>query len=181
MNDDMSPSVAEPYRLIVIGTEGFIGSAVCRHLRRLGMPVLGTVFARSPGKNEIILDVTKSEGFSRLPKGVPVVNASGILNQRAPPSLMRRVHVDGMKNIVNWGESAECPHIIQLSSVSVYGNATVGVSRREETTRRRTMNPLLASLPYGRTKARAEKMLENPACPIRPLACRRYTVRVTGS
>ena len=165
MNDDMSPSVAESHRLIVLGAEGFIGSAMCRYLRRQGIPVLGTVFARPPREDEITLDVTNLGDFSRLPRGVPVVNASGILDQRAPPALMRRVHVGGMSNIIGWGRNTGCSHIIQLSSVSVYGNATVGVGRREETTRRRTMNPLLASLPYGRTKARAEKMLEKSGLP----------------
>ncbi|MDF1567355.1 MAG: NAD(P)-dependent oxidoreductase [Spirochaetaceae bacterium] len=160
MNDDMSPSVAEFHRLIVLGAEGFIGSAVCGYFRHLGIPVLGTVFARPPREDEITLDVTGTEEFFRLPPGVPVVNATGILDQRAPPALMRRVHVGGMSNIIGWGRNTGCPHIIQLSSVSVYGNATVGVGRREKTTRRRTVNPLLASLPYGRTKARAEKMLE---------------------
>jgi nucleoside-diphosphate-sugar epimerase len=165
MKDDMSPSVAESHRLIVLGAEGFIGSAVCRHLRRQGIPVLGTVYARPPRLDEISLDVTGSKGFSRLPRGIPVVNASGILDQRAPPALMRRVHVGGMSNIIGWAGNTGCPHIIQLSSVSVYGNATVGIGRREKTTRRRTVNPLLASLPYGRTKARAEKMLEESGLP----------------
>jgi nucleoside-diphosphate-sugar epimerase len=165
MSDDISPNVAEPPHLIVLGAEGFIGSSVCRHFRRTGISTLGTVFARAPGNNEITLDVTRKEDFSRLPPGIPVVNASGILDQSAPPALMRRVHVEGMRNIIAWGRNTGCPHIVQLSSVSVYGNATVGVDRREMTTRRRTVNPLLASLPYGRTKARAEKLLEKSGLP----------------
>jgi nucleoside-diphosphate-sugar epimerase len=71
-----------------------------------------------------------------------------------------------MENLIDFCGRGDCPHVIQMSSVAVYGNATVGTGRDESSTPRRDGgNPLTASLPYGRTKARAEAILEASGLP----------------
>lgn len=151
--------------LIIVGADGFIGSAIDKHFRDTGWNVLAAVFQRSPRAGEIRLDVTNPADFTQLPPGIPIINAAGLPDQGSSASLMRKVHVGGMRNLISWARLSNCPHIIHLSSIAVYGNATVGTGRSEATTRRRTWNPINASLPYGRTKARAEALLEKSGLP----------------
>ena len=151
--------------VILIGADGFIGAAACEYLRSAGWTVHPTVFRRPPQHGEIALNVTAAGDFDALPSGLPVVNCAGLPDQSVSASLMRRVHVGGMRNLCAWAARHASPHLIQISSVSVYGNATVGTGRSERNTSRRTWNPLLASLPYGRTKARAEVRLERSGVP----------------
>jgi nucleoside-diphosphate-sugar epimerase len=165
MKNGISPDVREKRRLILIGADGFIGSSMDRYFRDSGWQVHSTVFSRSPERGEVRLDVTDPGAFDGLPAGVPVVNASGLPDQQSSAGLMRLVHVGGMRNLTAWARRTGCPHIVHLSSVAVYGNATVGTGRTEAATRRRKWNPLFASLPYGRTKARAEAVLEHSGVP----------------
>ncbi len=160
MNNGSRPIAAKKRAIIVVGADGFIGTSINRHFLESGWTVHSTVFTRSPKDGELRLDVTVPEDFNQLPSAIPIINAAGLPDQAASASLMRKVHVGGMRNLVAWARRAACPHIVHLSSISVYGNATVGTGRTESATRRRGWNPLLASLPYGRTKARAEAILE---------------------
>ena len=164
MNKDIRPDVAPSSGLILIGADGSLGSAALSGLKNAGWNVVPTVFVRPPGPNELFLDVTRPETFEALPAGLPVVNCAGLPDQKAPAKLMRAVHVDGMRNLLRWAESSFCPHLIQISSVAVYGNATVGTGRREDT-RCPRWNPLLSPLVYGRTKARAEVLLKRSRVP----------------
>jgi len=161
----MQNSAERNNSVIIIGADGFIGSSINTYLKKSGWNVISAVFRRNPVEDEIRLDVCSYEDFRSLPRGVPLINTAGIPDQSSRASLMRRVHVTGMKNIVNWARKANCPHIIHISSVSVYGNATVGTGRSEKNTPRRGWNPLNAPIAYGRTKARAEIILEKSGLP----------------
>ena len=165
MNNGMDPNAANGRSVILIGADGFIGTEIHRHLASTGWNVLSCVYARRPRADERRLDVTRADDFRSLPEGMPVVNAAGLPDQSVATRLMRKVHVRGMRNLTEWAVRTQCPHIVQMSSVSVYGNATVGIGRSEDATKRRTWNPLSASLPYGRTKARAEAVLERSGTP----------------
>ena len=158
-------SMSKLRALIIIGADGFIGSFLDRHFRQTGWMVHAAVFNRPPRDGEIRLDVTCPADFDPLPTGLPLINASGLPDQGASADLMRKVHVGGMRNLISWARRTDSPHILHLSSISVYGNATVGTGRTEAATRRREWNPLTASLPYGRTKARAEALLERSGLP----------------
>ncbi len=153
-------SMKNDNRLIIIGADGFIGSSITNYFRQSGWNIYATVFNRSPSKGESTLNITSPENFNSLPRGIPIINTAGLPDQSAPASLMRKVHVQGMKNLLSWARRTDCPHLIQLSSISVYGNATVGTGRTEAATPRRGWNPVNAPLAYGRTKARAEALLE---------------------
>lgn len=159
-------SMKKDNRLIIIGADGFIGSSITNYFRKSGWNVFATVFNRPPLAGETTLDITSSEGFNSLPRGIPLINTAGLPDQSAPASLMRKVHVTGMKNLLSWAQRTDCPHLIHLSSISVYGNATVGTGRTEADTPRRGWNPAMASLAYGRTKARAEALLEKSRVPF---------------
>ncbi|RKX95114.1 MAG: hypothetical protein DRZ90_10795 [Spirochaetes bacterium] len=159
-------SMKNDNRLIIIGADGFIGSSITSYFRQSGWNIHATVFNRPPSEEEFTLDITSPEDFNSLPRGIPLINTAGLPDQSAPASLMRKVQVGGMKNLVNWALKANCPHLIQLSSISVYGNATVGIGRTEAATLRRGWNPITAALAYGRTKARAEALLEKSGIPF---------------
>ena len=165
MRNGICPDAGRIRLVVLIGADGFIGSVTATHLRQAGWNVLSAVYRRPPTAREVFLDVTDPESFTPLSKALEsqdfcIVNASGLPDQSLPAKLMRAVHVRGMKNITAWAAGLNCRHIVQLSSIAVYGNAVVGTGRREAATRRIRWNPLLASLPYGRTKARAEAVLE---------------------
>ena len=165
MKDGICPDAGRNRPVVLIGADGFIGSTMAAHLRQAGWNVLPAVYRRPPGPEEFFLDVTDPDSFAALSGALDeeefaVVNASGLPDQTCSAKLMRAVHVRGMKNIITWAVGRNCRHIVQLSSISVYGNAVVGIDRRETNTRRVLWNPLLASLPYGRTKARGEAVLE---------------------
>lgn len=170
MKKGISPGAGEESDVILIGADGFIGSSILSHLRNTGRNVTPTVFQRTPVGKEVFLDVTRPGDFSNLDSipasgNVTIINASGLPDQTASANLMRRVHVEGMKNILRWAAGQSDIRIIQLSSVAVYGIATTGTGRTEAATRRRLWNPLLSPLPYGRTKARAEALLEKSGIP----------------
>jgi len=165
MKNGEVPSAGKQKGIIIIGADGFIGSSINAYLKQSGWNVFPTVFDKEPADGELKLDVGSYEDFKSLPRGIPLINTAGLPDQSAPASLMRRVHVRGMKNLVNWARSTACPHIIHTSSVSVYGNATIGTGRTENSTPRRKWNPLTAPIPYGRTKARGEAILEKSGLP----------------
>ncbi len=165
MKKGICPDTNKKRPVILIGADGFIGSAMHSCLKEAGWSLIPTVFRRRPKEDEIFLDVTDRTNFGLLTdvigdRDCSVVNVSGLPGQKHPAKLMRAVHVQGMKNITTWARRNSCRHLIQLSSISVYGNATTGTGRTEEKTRRVVWNPILGSLTYGRTKARAEVILE---------------------
>ena len=82
MNNGISPDAGYTNEVVLIGADGFIGSSVLKHLRHAGWTVHPTVYRRSPEGNEIFLDVTDVSGFDRLPEGLPIVNASGLPDQK---------------------------------------------------------------------------------------------------
>ena len=156
------------YCCIVIGADGFIGSYIKKFLIQSGRNVLGTVYNRKPEENsEIFLDMTNKKSFEVLPEGIPVINASGTVDQSLPASVIYRINTGGVKNIVEWAQKADVPHLVHLSSVGVYGNSVTGENITEDTPIR-THWPL-SPFPYGRSKARAEKILQKSGVPYTAL------------
>lgn len=151
-------------RLLITGADGFIGRVLARGLLEQGHEIIGTVFWSTPGEEQIHLDVTDPRGFARLPRGGvdAVINAVGVVDQRAPSRQVFAVNADGARRLAGWALESGCEHFVQLSSIAVYGVRANGVDRCEATTPR--YDGRLA-IPYGRSKARAERHLIESGVP----------------
>jgi nucleoside-diphosphate-sugar epimerase len=130
-------------------------------LRASGHAVLGTVYARAPGSEELRLDLAR-DALSALPPADVLVNAVGEVSPRASFKHVFAANVTVVERLVEWARERRVSHFIQLSSVAVYGAKVVGEGRREDTQRygRRL------GLPYMRTKARAEEIVESSGLPF---------------
>jgi nucleoside-diphosphate-sugar epimerase len=156
-------------RVLVTGADGFVGSHVSSELAAAGHEVIGTTFVRAPGENELRLDLTAPHSLASLPKVDVVVHAAGVVDAGAGVHQMRRVNVDGTRHLVTWARDQRVSHFVHLSSVAVYGPLTMGEGRGEQTAR---MGERLG-VPYMRTKAAAERVVENGRVPysiLRPPA-----------
>lgn len=151
-------------RILLAGADGFIGGALRRHLVAAGHDVHGTTFFRSPAAGETGIDLRVDGGLDDLPAGAfeAVVNAAGIVDQTAPRRLLEAVNADGVGRLLAWAARRGCRHFVQLSSVSVCGLGTLGQGRTERRTRR-CRGPF--AIPYMRSKARAERLIERAELP----------------
>ena len=151
-------------RILVIGADGFIGGSLQHFFSSQGHDVLGAVFARDPGKDEVFCDMRDVRSIEELPDEDydAVINASGVVDQTQPYRQMMAVNAHGVRNLLGRLAHRQCPHFIQLSSIAVYGLRTLGVNRNEHDTRR--FRGLLGNR-YMRTKAKAEFYIERAPVP----------------
>jgi nucleoside-diphosphate-sugar epimerase len=157
-------------RVLVTGADGFIGAHLVRGLTAAGHDVTSVVFMRPARTKEVRLDLTRSAELVALPTDIDaIVHAAGLVDGRASMARMTEVNVDATRGLVNWAKARKVGHFVQLSSVAVYGPLLLGEDRKEDTTRM----GLALGLPYMRTKARAERVIETSGVPytlLRPPA-----------
>ncbi len=154
----------QPMNILITGTDGFIGSHLKDYFIKAGHDVTATVFNEAPRGDDYCIDIRSPDSIASLP-GLPydaVINAAGIVDQKAPSSLMMQVNAEGARNLAAWAARNKCRHFIQLSSIAVYGLRTLGTNRSEEATPR--FRGILG-IPYMRSKARAEKFIEHSGAP----------------
>lgn len=151
-------------KILVTGTDGFIGGYLKQYFTAAGFNVTGTVYLKSPGRDEYFADITDPRSLDSLPDAGydAVVNAAGTVDQSAKTEVMMAVNAAGARNLAQWSHKIGCPHFIQLSSIAVYGLKTLGTDRREDSTPRFRG---LIGIPYMRSKALAEKYIEQGPCP----------------
>ncbi len=157
-------------RVLVTGADGFIGGALVPALIAAGHEVVGAVFGRAAHESEARVDLTRPSELARLPSDIDaVVHAAGAVDAHSTPASMYAVNVQGTRHLTQWAKGARVSHFVQLSSVAVYGPRVIG-EHRDETTPR---YGLTFGLPYMRTKARAERVVETSGLPysiLRPCA-----------
>ena len=145
-------------RVLVTGADGFIGGALVPALRSAGHDVVGVVFERAAQDGEARVDLTHADELAHLPGDfAAVVHAAGIVDARSTPGLMHAVNVQGTRHMTAWAKRMRVAHFVQLSSVAVYGPRVIGEQRDESTPR----YGLALGLPYMRTKALAERVVES--------------------
>lgn len=146
------------------GADGFIGSAVFNYCASRIEGTYGTVYDRTPKKNQFYLDITSSDSFREASSFVPdegfdvCIHAAGRVDQNIPTHTMFEVNYGGTKRLLRWLKGVGCRHFIQMSSITVYGKKVVGENRTEQTRRREWG---IAAIPYGLAKAKAERAIEN--------------------
>lgn len=142
-------------RILVTGTDGFVGGVLQRALRAQGHRVFGTVFTRAAGEDEVRLDITRDGALESLPpeRFDAVVHTVGMVDQGAPAALMHAVNAEGTRRLLEWCHRHGCGHFVQISSIGVYGLRSMGQQRREAT----TASVGLIGVPYQKSKALAER------------------------
>ncbi len=150
-------------KILITGTDGFIGNILKNLLSAAGYDVYGTVFLREPCEKEWRVDITKADDFNKLPSIAfdAVIHNAGMVQQNVPRKLMFEVNAEGTKKLVQWAETNQCKHFIQISSIGVYGLKSMGQNRLENTTCRF----LSLSVPYQQSKAKAEKYISLSSIP----------------
>ncbi|MBA7711854.1 hypothetical protein ES703_120821 [subsurface metagenome] len=146
-------------KLLITGSDGFIGTELKNFLKKNGHRVTGTVFFKKPEKDEIHIDITDREDINKLPDSRfdAVIHTIGEVDQAASYRKMYKINIDGTRIITEAAKKNGWPHLIHISSVAVYGFKTMGENRTEDLTKR-SGNPFAIS--YMRTKAKAEKIVE---------------------
>jgi nucleoside-diphosphate-sugar epimerase len=145
--------------ILITGSDGFIGSELKKYLIKKGHQVSGTVFLKNPGEDEVHIDITDPEDINKLPdfRFDAVIHTIGEVNQTASYREMYKITVDGTRLITEAAKKNGWLHIIHISSVAVYGFKTMGENRTEDLTKR---SDIPFGIPYMRTKAKAEKVVE---------------------
>jgi len=130
-------------KILVTGSEGFVGKKLVRALKRNRHQVIE--FSRSKGQ-----DVTNFKQINSALKGVDVVYHLAVILDETKKAEMRKVNVKGTENVLEAAAKNNVQQFIYLSSVGVYGDFT---GKADETF---SMNP---KTEYEKTKADAEKLV----------------------
>jgi nucleoside-diphosphate-sugar epimerase len=141
---------------LIVGC-GYLGERLGQRLRRQGERVVGTV--RSPdhasaiaavGIEPVIADVLAPESLGRLPEAEHMFYSVGF--DRAAGSSMRRVYVDGLRNVLE-RLPPTVMRVVYASSTGVYGQT--GGEWVDEA------SPALPPHESGRVCLEAEQLLRN--------------------
>ncbi len=151
-------------KILITGSDGFIGSELFRYFSEAGHYIFGTVYRREPNENEHRIDFCDTHEISRIPdiEYDCIVNTVGTLEHHMPEKRIFEINAGCTANILNWAEGGRCRHFIQISSIGVYGLRTMGENRTEDATKRYHGR---FAIPYMRSKALAEKHIEDSGVP----------------
>lgn len=141
--------------VLVTGANGFIGRALCSHLHRTGIGVVGAIRRRTTGQGHWLQvgDVHGHTDWSHALAGVQTVvhlagkSAAG----RRTEEILQQVNVEGAANLARQAARAGVKRLVYLSSLKVLGE-----SSHMPFTNDQSPNP---ASPYGRSKHEAEKAM----------------------
>ncbi len=136
-----------PRRLLVVGADGEIGGAACRHFASRDVEVYGT--SRRRGGKHVYLDLTVPQSWETLPEVDAAVICAGmtsITGCAQDPAASMQINVRGTVSLA-WRLAAQGTFVVYLSSNQVFDGA---IAHRD-----RDAAPCPVS-EYGRHKALAE-------------------------
>lgn len=160
-------------RVLVTGSSGFVGSAVCEELALRGIATIG--FDRSPSPfecaewvqrlNFVQGDLRDVEALIRVCRDhgiTEVVHAAALTpdeaGERFAPDLVIETNVAGACRVMRAARAGKVRRIVLLSSISAYGDAETQGGRFDEVTSRPDPHTL-----YGISKWAAEQSMRRLA------------------
>jgi len=150
-------------RILITGSDGFVGSNLKKHFLSEGYEVYGTTFYRDPeDEREIRMDFSKTEEFNKLWSDIEfptVIHTVGIVDTEGKVSdeVFDAVHTEGTRQIVEYAKKQGCKHFMFTSSIATYGMQSMGEDISEANTERQIEKNVS---PYGRTKVESEIIIE---------------------
>lgn len=148
-------------KLLITGSDGFIGTELKTYFLNAGFEVFGTTYFREPiDEREIRFDIRNKENFSKLwddENFDTIIHTIGLVDQSEPYASMYAINAQGTNDMCQYAKSRGCKHFIFTSSVSLYGTKTIGENRTESGTKRQYKHFVT---PYGKSKAIAEQFIE---------------------
>lgn len=147
-------------KIVITGSQGFLGSTLCKHLQENRQPYLGVDCKPGDDHNALRLDITNPAQLNQLPlePNDIVVNLAARQWADTPPRKNRQaffdaVNVKGLENLLNVMQQKSCHNLINFSSDMVYGlpqQVPLDESHRQ--------NPIGE---YGSSKKKAEQLCED--------------------
>jgi nucleoside-diphosphate-sugar epimerase len=132
-------------KVLVTGSEGFVGKELCRRLREKGIEVVP--FDLALGKN--ILD---KEQLAEAMKGVhAIVHLAALLDESAPAKKLFEINVQGTRSLLEAASKGRIGRLVFLSTVGAMGNI------QEKANEEAQIAPVTN---YEKSKAEAEKAVQ---------------------
>lgn len=124
----------EPMSTLVTGANGFVGSALCRRLRKDGVSVIGavrTLKANAGGTENVAIGCLSSEtdlaaALRNVDQVVHLAARVHVMNDKSsdPLAEFRRINVEGTVNLASQAAAAGVKRFVFLSSIKVNGEFT---------------------------------------------------------
>ncbi len=119
-NEQQTP--AWPTSVFITGANGFIGRAVARRCRALGIAVSGLDFNADAEWGVIAADLTAPDDWCEALAGIDlVVHTAAIVSNNASADDAWRVNVKATADLLRHSELAGVKRFLHLSSVAAYG------------------------------------------------------------
>ena len=144
-------------RMLLTGSNGFVGGHIAAAARRRGWTVLG--LGRQPAP------ATAVDQYVRHDLGEPltlneavdvVVHCAALASPWAPPEAYQRANVDATRNVLDWAEGHGTPPVHFVSSSSVFYTAADQLNLTEQSPIPAPADQLNA---YSRTKLAGERLV----------------------
>ena len=149
-------SASPPGRVLVTGAAGFVGTAVCAHLRARGHDVIAAARAASPGGTAVgdFVDADWDRMLEARPDSDAVVHLAALAHRPTGPGEAdyERANVEVTRRLVEAAKRRRLRRLVFVSSVKVNGEAT---SDRPFT----DADPARPEDAYGRSKWAAEQVV----------------------
>lgn len=143
-----------PVKVVIIGGAGFIGTNLCERLydKQISFSILDLKISRRFPDRSIICDIRDKDALRGCVDGNIVVNLAAVHRDDVIDlGEYETTNVTGTRNVIDICVEKEIERIVFTSSVAVFGFAPVGTDENG------AIQPFNE---YGRTKWRAEQMLE---------------------
>ncbi len=146
-------------KVLVTGSNGFIGSNLCKRLVAEGFEVNALVrktsdlkFLENVSVNLVYGDITQPETLPQALENVEkVFHVAGLAADWGPYELFEKVNFQGTKNVAKASSEAGVKRMVYISTVAFYGFGKQNVTEEHP--------PAQNLIPYAQTKHMAEQWL----------------------
>ena len=111
-----------PRKVFVTGANGFIGRALLRRYRDLGVAVCGMDVRADPAWDVVAGDLGAAGAWQEQARGCElVINTAAVVSNVAPPEVYRRISVGGVRRVIDAAVAGGATRVLHVSSCGAYG------------------------------------------------------------